>query len=109
MSATSIDVFLTNRTRSSHNTAIIENGISDHHKLITSFFKSHFERIPPKIIEYRNYKKFYVTNVLRALDLEMIQGKMCKYNNDMCSTFPDVFRSVLDRHAPLKRKMIRIE
>ena len=32
---------------------------------------------------------------------------MYKYNNDMYSTFSDVFRSVLDRHATLKRKMIR--
>ena len=44
LSGTSIDVFLTNRTRSFHNTAITETGISDHHKLITSFFRSHFER-----------------------------------------------------------------
>ena len=38
LSGISIDVFLTNRTRSFHNTAITETGISDHHKLITSFF-----------------------------------------------------------------------
>ena len=45
LSGISIDVFLTNRTRSFHNTAITETGISDHHKLITPFFRSHFERI----------------------------------------------------------------
>ena len=67
LSGTSIDVFLTNRTRSFHNTAITETGISDHHKLITSFFRSHFERIPPKKVEYRNYKKFHVINFLRDL------------------------------------------
>ena len=44
----SINVFLTNRTRGFHNTAITETSISDHHKLIISFFRSHFERIPPK-------------------------------------------------------------
>ena len=96
-SGTSIDVFLTNRTRSFRNTAITETGINDHHKLITSFFRSHFERIPPKKVEYRNYKKFDVTNFLRDLDREIIQH----------STFSDAFRSVLDRDAPLKRKMIR--
>ena len=32
---------------------------------------------------------------------------MYEYNNDMYSTFSDKFRLVLDRHAPLKRKMIR--
>ena len=43
LSRTSIDVFLTNRTRSFHYTVITETGTSDHHKLITSFFRSHFE------------------------------------------------------------------
>ena len=38
LSGTSIDLFLTNRTKSFHNTAIAETGRSDHHKLITSFF-----------------------------------------------------------------------
>ena len=51
LSGTSIDVFLTNRTRNFHNTAITETGISDHLKLITSFFRSHFEQIPPKKFE----------------------------------------------------------
>ena len=32
---------------------------------------------------------------------------MYKYDNYMYSTFSDVFRSVLDWHTPLKRKMIR--
>ena len=86
--------------------AITETGISDHHNL-ASFFRLHFEWIPPTKVEYRNYKKFDVTNFLRDLEQEMIQGEMHKYNNDMYSAFSDVFRSVLDRHAPLKRKMIR--
>ena len=87
--------------------AITETGISDHHKLITSFFRLYFERIPPKKVVYWNYKKLNVTNFLRDLDQEMIQGEMYKYNNDVHSTFSNVFRSVLHRHAPLKRKMIR--
>ena len=76
LSGTFIDVFLTNRTRSFHNKAITETSISDHHKLITSFFRSHFERIPPKKVEYRNYRKFDVKFFLRDLDHEMIQGEM---------------------------------
>ena len=48
LSGTFIDVFLTNRTRSFHNTAITETGISDHHKLITSFFRLYFEQFHPK-------------------------------------------------------------
>ena len=43
LSGTSIDVPLTYRERSFHNMAITETGISDHHKLITYFYRSHFE------------------------------------------------------------------
>ena len=37
----------------------------------------------------------------------MVQGKIYKNNNDRYSTFSEGFKSVLDRHASLKRKMIR--
>ena len=66
-----------------------------------------FERIPLEKVEYRSFKKFDVTKFLGDLDQEKIQGEMYKYNNDTYLTFSDVFRSELDRHAPLKRKMIR--
>ena len=104
LSGTSIDVFLTNRTRTFCNSPITETGKSDHHKLITSYFRSHFERIPLKNVEYSNCKKFDVANFLRDLDQEMIQRETCKYNNGMYSTLSDVFRSVLDRHAIVKKK-----
>ena len=81
LSGTSIDVFLTNRIRGFRNTAITETVISDHNKLIFSFFRSHIERIPPKKVEYRNYKKFDVTNFFRDLYQEMMQGEKYKYNN----------------------------
>ena len=48
LSGTSIDVFLTNRTRSFHNTAITETGINDHHKLITSFLDRILNEFLPK-------------------------------------------------------------
>ena len=58
---TSIDVLLTNRPRSFHKMGIFETGFSDHCKLIFSVFRSYFIRIPPKIIEYRNYQNFNET------------------------------------------------
>ena len=57
LSGTSGDVLFTNRTRSFHNTATTGTGISDHHKLITCFFRSHFEQIPTEKVEYKNYIK----------------------------------------------------
>ena len=48
LSGTSIDVFLTNRTKRFHNTVITETGISDHHKLITSFLDRILNEFHPK-------------------------------------------------------------
>ena len=60
-----------------------------------------------RFADWEHDKKFNVTNFLRDLDQEIIQGEMYKYNKDMYSTFSEIFRSVLDRHAPLNWKMIR--
>ena len=106
-SGTSVDVMLTNRPRSFHKTSIIETGFSDHHNMISSFFRTHFERLKSKKIEYINYKKFYQSNFLFELDQELLKGKMYETQNDMFTTFTDVFRSVIDKHAPLKTKIIR--
>ena len=54
--------------------SIFETGISDHHKLILSFFRSYFTRIPPKTIEYRRYKTFDKSKFLPDLDQEFPKG-----------------------------------
>ena len=48
VSGTFVDAMLTNRPRSFQKTVIIDTGLSDHHKLIISFFRTHFARLPPK-------------------------------------------------------------
>ena len=35
---------------------VSETGLSDYHKMITTFFKLYFFRIRPKVKTYRNYK-----------------------------------------------------
>ena len=53
-----IDLILTNKPSSFNTTLVTETGLSDYHKMITTFFKLHFSRLRPKVITYRNYKKF---------------------------------------------------
>ena len=53
-----IDLFLTNRPRSFQFTSVTETGLSDYHRLITTFMKSHFSRLKSKIIYYCNFKRF---------------------------------------------------
>ena len=77
---TSTDVILTNRSRSFHNTSLIEEGLSDRHKMIVSVFRAFFKRLPAKIIAYRNYKTFDHTEFLRNLDQELIKSN--SYNDE---------------------------
>ena len=53
-----IDLFLTNKPRFFQFTSVTETGLNDYHRLITTFMKSHFSRLKPKIIHYRNFKRF---------------------------------------------------
>ena len=88
---TSIDILLTNRPRSFLKTSIFETGLSDHHKLILSFFRSYFSRIPSKTIQYRKYKSFKESSFLYELDQELLKEDMYKSNRDMFSTFTETF------------------
>ena len=63
-----IDLFLTNRPLSFQKSRTTETGISDYHKLISTFFKSHYTRLKPKMIYYRNYKNFNEELFLKDLE-----------------------------------------
>ena len=51
---TSIDVLLTNKSRCFHHTATFETDLNDCDKIILTFSKAYFKKLPPKNIEYRN-------------------------------------------------------
>ena len=59
-----IDLFLTNKPRSFQFTSVTETGLSDYHRLITTFIKSHFSRLEPKIIHYLTLKDSTSKNLL---------------------------------------------
>ena len=53
-----IDLILTNKPLSFQRTQVTETGLSDYHKLITTFFKCKSQRLKPKIISYWKYESF---------------------------------------------------
>ena len=96
-----IDLILTNRSRSFQNTSVIENGISDFHKMTVTIMRSHYPKSTPNIVHYRNYSKFnndYFRNDLKA-SLEKLE------NLDYQSF--EIFGSTLNKYAPVKQKYIR--
>ena len=49
-------------------THVTETGLSDYHKLISTFFKSRFSKAKPRVIKYKNYKNFDKNNFLDDLN-----------------------------------------
>ena len=53
-----IDLFLTNSSKSFEKCFTLETGMSDFHKLIITILKVKPDKLPPRIIKYRDYKNF---------------------------------------------------
>ena len=56
MNPSAID--LTNKSQSFQNTASVSTGLSDFHNMVLTSVKSTFQKAPPKVILYRDIKKF---------------------------------------------------
>ena len=98
-----IDLFLTNCPKCFQSTMTIETGISGFHKMVITVLKTFYKKQKPKIIHYRNYKTFNANLFKEELNIESIID-----NNDAeLVEFTNTVLSILDKHAPIKRKYIR--
>ena len=101
-----IDLILTNKPSSFNKTLVSETGLSDYHKMITTFFKLHFSRLRPKVITYRNYKKFHEEKFLNDLkETNIIMNE--KDPNQNYQSLTKTFLTIVNKHAPLKKKIVR--
>ena len=62
-----IDLFFKNKPLSFQGTSSTKTGLSDCHKLISTFMSSFVSRLKPKNVFFRNYKKFDETRFLSDL------------------------------------------
>ena len=97
---TSLDIILTSKPTSFHNTSAVTAGLSDCQKLILSCLRGHFKSLPLKKVIYRDYKMFDEAIFLHDLDQKM-KSSFCQQEEPFV-VFSSVFRDVSDRHAPLK-------
>ena len=100
----SIDLILTNRCGSFHESKTIETGISDFHKMTVTVLKTFFKKKKPNVIKYRDYKHF--NDVLFRDELKNELDKFDKEKMDY-NTFSKIFMNTLNRHAPIKEKLVR--
>ena len=107
-SSSSVDVILTNKSRSFQNSSTVATGISDVHKMILTSIRANYERLKPIQIRYRSYKHFREDLFLHDLGMmpfhkySEIDDKEKAYQ-----LFKDMFLTVVNRYAPLKTKIIR--
>ena len=105
---TSIDVILTNKKRSFKNSGTVATGLSDYHKMVLTTMRANYERLKPTKIQYRSYKNFSEKDFLRDLQNMPFHTCMDMDDNEAAySSFKDMFKKVVDKHAPMKSKLIR--
>ena len=98
-----IDLFLTNSPLSFQNTVAMSTGLSDYHKMVITVLKSTFAKKKPKEIIYRDYKN-YNGDFLKS-DLKVA---LCNEGvRNHYALFEKIFLQVLDKHAPLRKKLLR--
>ena len=99
-----IDLILTNKSLCFQNTTVIETGLSDFHKLTLTVMKSSFQKQLPKILNYRNYKRFDNTSFHNDLMYEISKIGL---NAITCEQFENIFMETLNKHAPSKTRYVR--
>ena len=88
-----IDLFLTNNALSFQSTKTVSTGLSDFHKLILTVLKTSIVTSKPRKIKYKNY-------------WSLIGIWKSSFHVDSCSKFDEIFLTVLNRQAPIKRKCL---
>ena len=99
-----IDLFLKNSAKSFQNTTNVETGLSDFHKLIVTVLKVHFDKQNPRIVKYRNIKRFSNEAFCQDLINELNNYDI---NNIELTTFTNVCNKILNLHASLKSTYLR--
>ena len=103
--SSSIDVIFTNRVKSYQKTSVFETGLSDYHGLVITILKSHIPRLKPKVIKYRNYKKFDTAKFLE--DVRRTNFAALEDPDECYDNLTNTFRNLVEKHAPLKTKTVR--
>ena len=102
-----IDLFFTNKPLSFQGTSTTETGLSNCHKLISTFTRSFVSRVKPKIIFFRNYEtKFDQTKFLSDLKNTNFSFTSADPNENYLF-LTNSFSRIVEKHVPLKKKTLR--
>ena len=100
----SIDVILTNKSRSFQNSCVVETGLSDHHKMTVTVLRMFVKKQTPICIKYRDYKNYNSLLFHNELSKKLLNVEQ----NDMCyDMFQNIFMETLNKYAKVKKKYVR--
>ena len=97
-----IDLILTNNIYLFQKTQSFETGISDHHHLICTMLKTKYQRMPPKIITFRSFKKFSEEQFRESIKSDSSYIEVGNLNS-----LQKVIEKRFDQFAPLKQITLR--
>ena len=98
-----IDLIVTNKPHSFLKSFTVCTGLSDCHKMAVGVLKSHSPNMKPKEITYRCYKHFVENDFKAELKTKLnLERQTYTYEN-----FEHIFLAVLDKHAPMKKSVVR--
>ena len=92
---------LANKPRSFKHSCIIEAGLSDFHRMTVMVMKATFEKLQPRVVNYRNYKYFENCRFKADLLSELSKANI-EENKEGLSDFLNTFKRVLNLHVPRK-------
>ena len=99
---TCIDLILSNKKFCLQNTGSFDSGLSDHHHFIYTLLKTQYVKLPPKNISYRNFSNFNEQEFLN--DLHKSFSGVTFFDH---SFFSNILETIIEKHVPLKNKIIR--
>ena len=98
-----IDHVITNIPKHFTKSIVLETGVSDHHKIIMTIFRSIFAKGKPKTFYHWCYKKFN----LQQFQMEL-KEKLDEISGNSFDIFLEQFKTCLDKFASLKEKKKKI-
>jgi hypothetical protein len=105
---TLLDVFLVSNVHYFGECVNTDIGISDCHNIVGCSLKGNLPQNKKKIITYRSYKKFDIDKFNNDVRCNPIERYLSNDDvNKQMNSFIDEYTNVVDKHAPVKRKIIK--
>ena len=101
-----INSILTNKPSSFQKSVATKRGLSDFHEWVSTFLKSHYSRLKPKIVYYRNSKSFNKSNFLKDLNNNAL-FLAADDPDENYNFLKSKLQEAVNRHVSLKKNILQ--